>query len=620
MRRLNASRLRSAPPVALALAAAMGLVAGGVPTPRLAWAQSASQPAEARLSQAQLEQMLAPIALYPDDLLAQMLMAATYPMEIVQAARWLARDDNAKLQGDALASALAAQPWDPSVKSLVPFPDVLKQMNEQLEWTQALGDAVLAQQEDVFNAVQVLRGRAQAAGKLESGPQQVVNVSQNVTVAAPAPGAPPPVVAPPPQIITIAPAQPDRVYVPVYDPGVVFGPWPWPSYPPVFYPPPPAWGLGNALLTGMAFAGGAAIVGSLWGWARPGWGRGNIDIDVNRVNNINVNRNQITSNRWQHDVTHRHGVAYANQDVRNRFQAGGAGVDRAQAARDEFRGRTAGDRPGGGFGDRPAGGPGDRPGGGFGDRLPGGQAGDRPGGGLADRMPGDRPGIGSGNLRPGDGPGGNLADRRPGDGPGGNLADRRPGDGPGGNLADRRPGGAPGGNLADRRPGDGPGGSLADRRPGDGNRPTTLPAGGGNRPTTRPAGDPNRPAVGQTPGGRPAIGQTPSGRPAPTTRPAPQPNRAPQALQGIGQGSDIRAAQQRGQASRQAPVSRPAPTPAQRPAMQGGGGGQRPALQGGGGGQRAAMQGGGGQRPAAQGARGGRAGGGGHGGGGRLGR
>jgi hypothetical protein len=514
MARLNAHCLRFAPAFALAGLAMLGMVAGGVPPLRPASAQglgqAGGQAAEAQRSQAQLEQMLAPLALYPDDLLMQLLMAATYPLEIVQAARWLGRDSNAALSGDALAKALEAQPWDPSVKSLVPFPEVLKRMNEQLEWTQALGDAVLAQQEDVFNAIQVLRGRAQAAGKLESGPQQVVNVAQNVTIAAPAPGAPPPVVGPPAQVITIAPAQPDRVYVPVNDPGVVFGPWPWPGYPPVYTPPPPAWGLGSALLTGMAFATGTAIVGSLWGWARPGWGRGSIDIDVNRVNTINVNRNQITANRWQHDVTHRHGVAYANPDVRNRFQPGG-GVDRAQAAREEFRGRTGGDRAG----------------------AP-------------------------------------LGDRRPADRPSGGLADRGPVDRPGGGLADRGPGDRPGGGLGDRRPDNLPGGNLGDRRPHDGARPTPLPAAG------------NRPAAGAN---RPAAGQLPSGRPAMAARPAPQPQRGPDALQGLGQGGDIRAAQQRGQASRQAPISRPAAAPAQRPAMQGAGGGHRPAAHAGGGGR-----------------------------------
>src|SRR5690606_21291553 len=114
--------------------------------------------------------------------LAQMLMAATYPLELVQAQRWLGHEGHASLRGEVLAQALQSQPWDASVKSLVPFPDLLKMMNDQLDWTQQLGDAVLAQQQDVLNAVQVLRGRAQQAGKLQSGPQQTITISQNVPV------------------------------------------------------------------------------------------------------------------------------------------------------------------------------------------------------------------------------------------------------------------------------------------------------------------------------------------------------------------------------------------------------------------------------------------------------
>ena len=311
-----------------------------------------------RLTQPELEQLLAPIALYPDQLLTLTLMAATYPLEVVQAQRWLGRDDNAKLKGDALVKALESQPWDDSVKSLVPFPDVLKMMSDQLEWTQQVGDALLAQQQDVFNAIQVLRGRAQQAGKLQSGPQQTIKVTENTPAApapvaaagsvapAPAPGgagapAASPVshtVPPPQQIITIEPTQPDQVYVPAYNPSVVYGSWPYPSNPPAYYPPPAAsYPVAGALLTGMAFAGGVALVGSAWGWANPSWGNG--DINVNRVNNIN------RSGTWQHNVEHRQGVAYRGDNVRNQYQP-----DRGSrtAAREEFRGRTQQAERGGG--------------------------------------------------------------------------------------------------------------------------------------------------------------------------------------------------------------------------------------------------------------------------------
>jgi len=344
---------------ALLLLAAISGVAWTVPGPGLAQSPpvappaSSTQPAaldEAPLTQPQLEQLVAMVALFPDELLTQILMAATYPLEIIQAQRWLARGGNAALRGDALATALEAQPWDPSVKSLVPFPDLIKMMVEHLEWTQALGDAVLDQQEDVLNAIQVLRARAQAAGFLKSGEQQVVTVE-----AAPPP---PPadgvtrIVVPPPQIITIAPARPDIIFVPAYNPMIVFGRWPHVAYPPIFFPPPPGWGVANAILTGMAFAGGVAAVNSLWGWGRPGWGRGSIDVNVTRFNTINVNRSQISSNRWQHDVRHRGGAPYRSRATQERLRPPASGVDRSQA-RDALRGRVG---QGGGLGGATGGG------------------------------------------------------------------------------------------------------------------------------------------------------------------------------------------------------------------------------------------------------------------------
>ena len=337
-------------------------------------------------------------------------MAATYPLELVQAQRWLERKGNASLQGEALAQALQSQPWDDSVKSLVPFHDVLKMMNDQLEWTQQVGDAVLAQQADVLNAVQVLRNRAQQAGQLQSGPQQTITVVQNVpapaqatapsldggapsgAVVATAAAAPAPAVAPPPQIITIEPTQPDQVYVPAYNPSVVYGSWPYPSYPPPYYPPPVGYGVGSALLTGMAFAGGVALVGSIWGGAGFGWGRGDINVNTNRTTNIDRSRTTgDVGNRWQHNSAHRQGVAYRGDEVRNRYQ--GNRPDRSAAARDQFRGRVQQvDRAGGAIGGADRGGLGDR--GGVGDR---GGLGDRAGTGRADR----RPGAGQAAARPG---------------------------------------------------------------------------------------------------------------------------------------------------------------------------------------------------------------------------
>ncbi len=255
-----------------------------------------AQPAAAQpFSTEQLDALVASIALYPDDLLTQLLMASTFPLEVVTAARWVEDPAHKSLSGDALAKALEAEPWDPSVKSLVPFPVVLATMNGNLTWLQQLGYAFATQQADVFAAVQRLRSLAQANDKLQSSPQQVVS-TQQVTVEPEAGSSQPPTQK---QVIVIQPTQSDTVYVPSYNPATVYGSaWPSPSYPPYYPAQPPGYYFGTALATGMAFAAGAAVVGGLWGWASPGWGGGYANVNVNRYNNINANRSQITSNRW----------------------------------------------------------------------------------------------------------------------------------------------------------------------------------------------------------------------------------------------------------------------------------------------------------------------------------
>lgn len=276
------------------------------------------------LSQAELQSLVAPIALYPDDLLIQVLVASTYPLEVVMAARWVGQPGHNELHGDPLLKALTGQDWDASVKSLAPFPMILTMMSDQLEWTQKLGEAFLAQQADVFTAVQALRARAQTAGTLKSTPQQKV-VQEGST-------------------LIIQPAQPDTVYVPAYNPSVAFGEWPYPSYPPVYYPPPAGAYVGTALLTGLAFGAGVALTSSLWGWGSPNWGGGYVNVNVNRFNSINVNRfNNFQSNRpafngdrWQHNVDHRRGVSYGNANLRRQYRPSGGGNI---AQRDAFRGR-----------------------------------------------------------------------------------------------------------------------------------------------------------------------------------------------------------------------------------------------------------------------------------------
>jgi hypothetical protein len=255
-----------------------------------------AQPAAAQpFNTEQLDALVASIALYPDDLLTQLLMASTFPLEVVTASRWAEDPAHKSLSGDALAKALEAEPWDPSVKSLVPFPVVLATMNGNLTWLQQLGYAFATQQADVFAAVQRLRRLAQANDKLQSSPQQVVS-TQQVTVEPAAGSSQPPAQQ---EVIVIQPAQSSTVYVPSYNPATVYGSsWPYPSYPPYYPAQPPGYYFGTALATGLAFAAGAAVVGGLWGWASPGWGGGYANVNVNQYNNINANRSQITSNRW----------------------------------------------------------------------------------------------------------------------------------------------------------------------------------------------------------------------------------------------------------------------------------------------------------------------------------
>ena len=281
----------------------------------------------------EIDQMVAPIALYPDELLAQVLVAATYPLEVVQAERWIKDPANAQLKGDQLASALEPQSWDPSVKSLVPFPQVLAMMSEKLDWTQRLGDAFLAQQMDVMESVQRLRRQAQDSGNLKTTEQQTVVTHEKTVV--------------------IQPANPEVVYVPSYNPSQVYGTWPYPTYPPVYYPPPPAYypayPPGYALGAGIAFATGVAIVGSLSGWGNCNWGGNNVSINANRYNTINASNvragraTQLPANtaNWSHNPAHRGSVPYRDAASRQNFQRAST---RPTAASSDFRGRDTGQR------------------------------------------------------------------------------------------------------------------------------------------------------------------------------------------------------------------------------------------------------------------------------------
>ncbi len=281
-----------------------------------------AQSAQKSFSAEELDQMLAPIALYPDSLLSQVMMAATYPLEVVEAARWSKANPN--LKGDAAVNAVKDKDWDVSVKSLVAFPSVLKQMSDHLDWTQKLGDAMLAQQQDVADSIQRLRAKAAAAGNLQTTPQQTVTTQgsgDNVQYV-------------------IAPSNPEVVYVPSYSPSWAYGPWPYPTYPPVYYP------LAGALATGFFFGAGIAAAGAIfggWNWA----GRGNsyVNVNVNRAVNIDNhfdhNRYTGVNNHWQHDPAHRRGVAYNTPQVRAQF---GQGPRPGAEQRQQFRGHLEGNR------------------------------------------------------------------------------------------------------------------------------------------------------------------------------------------------------------------------------------------------------------------------------------
>lgn len=282
-------------------------------------------PPETVFTAEQLDQMLAPIALYPDSLLAQVLMAATYPGNVSDAVAWSKAHPDAK--GDDAVRQVAEMPWDPSVQSLVAFPDVLYLMGQDPTWVQRVGDAFLAQPDAVMQSVQKLRQRAQAAGTLKSNQQQKVTVKEappsNTTVVESAPA----------QTIVIEPADPQVVYVPSYNPNVVYGTWPAPSYPPTYYPPPPSYPIATGLATGLAFGVGVAAIASLWGDCD--WDNGDVDVDVNRYNNINVNRQKLDASQrtWQHNPTYRQGVPYRGQATQQRFDRRLAGADQRTALR-----------------------------------------------------------------------------------------------------------------------------------------------------------------------------------------------------------------------------------------------------------------------------------------------
>ena len=297
---------------------------------------AAAEEAPASIPLEQLESLVAPIALYPDALLAQVLVASTYPLEIMQLQQWLTK--NPDLEGDALAEAVAEQPWDPSIQSMAAVPEALERLANDIQWTTELGNAFLAQQSDVMDAVQRMRKKAQDKGSLESNEQQKVEtqVVEEKTV------------------IVVESANPEVVYVPTYNPTYVYPPPIYP-YPPVYYPPYTA---GAAFVT---FSVGVAWGAAVWGGSccHCGWGGNdiNIDIDNNFNRNTNIDRGDRGGGSWQHDPQHRGGAPYADRATADTFGGTARGDSMAsRQANARQQGGSRGSSPSAGTANRSAGG------------------------------------------------------------------------------------------------------------------------------------------------------------------------------------------------------------------------------------------------------------------------
>jgi Protein of unknown function (DUF3300) len=260
----------------------------------------------------QLDSLIAPIALYPDPLLSQVLVASTYPLEIIQLQQWIQK--NSSLTGDALTNAVQKQDWDPSIQAMSVFPDLVKRLADDVKWTTDLGNAFLAQQDDVMDAVQRMRKKAMDAGNLKSSEQQKVETKTVETKT----------------VVVIQPASTQVVYVPVYSPVVVYGPPVYP-YPPIYYPPPSYYPAGVFIAFGVGVAYGSYYRGG-WGYGC-GWGYGRTTININvnnnyishynrtniNVNNTNINNVNRNGNNWQHNPQHRGGTPYPNRATATQY-------------------------------------------------------------------------------------------------------------------------------------------------------------------------------------------------------------------------------------------------------------------------------------------------------------
>jgi uncharacterized protein DUF3300 len=342
-------KLRSALPQSLlAVLCALSLAPGDAAVyaqPTAPQNGSAEQTAP-KIPDDQLDSLVAPIALYPDPLLSQVLVASTYPLEIIQLQQWLGRHPD--LKGEALVTAVEKEDWDPSIQSMAALPDAVKRLADDIKWTTDLGNAFLAQQSDVMDAVQRMRMKANAAGNLKSNEQ--MNVETKVVETK--------------TVVVIQPANPQVIYVPTYSPVIVYGPPVYP-YPPIYYPPPSYYAAGVVFAFGVGVAVGSYYRGG-WGYGC-GWGRHNTininvnnryvshynktNINVNRnINNVNVNRNG--NNTWQHNPQHRGGAPYPNKQVASTYGGAARGDSAAtrqanarQQANTNNRGAPTANRP-----------------------------------------------------------------------------------------------------------------------------------------------------------------------------------------------------------------------------------------------------------------------------------
>src|SRR5712664_3794200 len=358
-------RTLSAMVVAVAIVPGDMLLSTPSPLPSQSSAQAPKIPPD------QLDSLVAPIALYPDPMLAQTLSASTYPLELIQLQQWLAK--NPGLKDKALADTVAKQTWDPSIQAMAALPDVVKRLADDIQWTTDLGNAFLAQQSGVMDAVQRMRKKAQDTGNLKSTEQQKIEtkVIENKSV------------------IVVEQANPQVIYVPSYDPYAVYGPPIYP-YPPIYYPPAGYYAAGMAISFGVGLAMGAAWGGG-WGWGC-GWG-GNNNININNNNNFVRNSNINGGNRnnigngnasWKHNPQHRGGAPYRDQATAERFGGttrGDSLANRQATARDQVG------RQGGNLASNRAEGIGgaNRAGNGAGDGI---GSGNRPSGAGADRIGG----------------------------------------------------------------------------------------------------------------------------------------------------------------------------------------------------------------------------------------